>query len=333
MRAGLIAAALAAPFTITQSVRAGGVTFASTEAAVEQGLNAYRGGYLEIALPALRYAADKGSFLGRFLLATILADNNSVHTDHPTAYRLFREISTLASTIDPDDDPRAPYVARALIETAGYLRRGLPEIHLAVDAPRATQLLYSAASFFGDPDAQLELAKMLLTGEGGRKDPDLALHFLSTLSREGHPGALALFAELHWRGKHVPKDGVRALALAAMAVKRAASTDRIWIDEIYQSIYCSAGESQRRAAQPKVERWDRSFGAIESGLRSHQPNEWSALVPTRTCANGEVVPLLAQMREHRTPQTVTLPGERPHHGRPAAAAPLPAGVIGVDAKR
>lgn len=331
------AAVLAATISVggSGSALARDVTFASPQAALEQGVNAYRGGYLEIALPALRYAARHDEFLARFLLATILADNNNAFTDHPEAYKLFRDIAALSSRVDPDDDPRAPYVAHALVATSGYLRRGIPEARVGVDAARAAQLLHTAASFFGNHNAQLELAKMLLTGEGGRKDEKLALHFLSTLSRAGHPNALAFLADLRWRGRHVDKDEVLALALATAAVKRAAPTDRIWIDETYQAIYCSIDAGVRQRAEPQVNRWNRAFGAVMTGIlnRQRHASDMDELAPTRTCANGEPVPLLDEVRRQRSHRAGTLPGEPSTGPRVAVPTPPAAPLLDVDAKR
>ena len=69
-----------------------GVTFVSPEAALEQGINAYRGGYIEFAIPALRFAAGHGEFIAQYLLAAILSDNAGPHTNHAEAFRLLRQL-------------------------------------------------------------------------------------------------------------------------------------------------------------------------------------------------------------------------------------------------
>src|SRR5262245_9148882 len=65
---------------------AGGVKYASPQAAFEQGLGAYKAGYYEIAIPALEEAAAKGPELNRFFaefyLARIYSDNAGVLTNH-----------------------------------------------------------------------------------------------------------------------------------------------------------------------------------------------------------------------------------------------------------
>ena len=75
---------------------------------------------------------------------------------------LFQRIADEHADIDPDDLKRAPFVAKALTAVAIYVRDGLPEIALKPDEQRAVEYLRHAATFFNEPDAQFELAKMLI---------------------------------------------------------------------------------------------------------------------------------------------------------------------------
>src|SRR5262245_41958312 len=81
LTAALIAAAGAA-CAGEGAVRAGdAVSYASAQAAFEQGLGAYKAGYYEIAIPALEEAAARGAelnkFFAEFYLARIYSDNDS----------------------------------------------------------------------------------------------------------------------------------------------------------------------------------------------------------------------------------------------------------------
>lgn len=292
-----------------------GVTFVSPEAALEQGINAYRGGYVEFAIPALRFAATNGEFLAQYLLAAILSDNAGPHTDHGEAFRLLRQIVVNNVNVDPDDDPRAPYVSKALLSFGEYLLRGVPELKMSPDPAMALRYIEHAAKFFGNRDAQFVLAKMLIAGEGGRKDPALAFHFLSTLVQGGHAGAQAFLADQYWRGQHVAKDETRALALAELAVRGAAPTDYLWIDEVYQNIYCGMNEPRRKQARPLVQLWGQFF-ELGRGLRkADQDRAEIGFVPTRTCSDGKPVPLLEELRG---------PGNLPDGT--VTASPVPPGI-------
>jgi uncharacterized protein len=269
----------------------GSVKYASPQAAFEQGLGAYKSGYYEIAIPALEEAAAKGvelnKFFAEFYLARIYSDNTSAFADHAKAYILFQKFSDNNADVDPDDGQRAPFVAKALTSLAGYLRDGIKEIGVVPDTERAVDYLHHAATFFGDKDAQFELAKVYLGGVGTAEDVKRGMHYLSVLTEESYPGAQAYLADLLWRGRFVKKDERRALALIRMAVENAPEHERIWIEDIYQNIFCGASQGTRQQADGIVARWRKVFS------RPSPPGErmglGAELQPQRACGNGELV--------------------------------------------
>lgn len=263
------------------------VRFVSPQVALEQGIGAYQSGFYSIALPALTCAAESGEFLAQYFLARLYADSNSTMTDHRRAYQLFRAIvDEHAATIDVDDDARASYVGKALAAYAGYWLRGLPEVGLAPNPEQAAFFLQQAATFFRDPDAQFELAKLYLKGEGVPEDRRKALGWLTILTQEAHPGAQAFFAELLWRGKVVPRDERRALALITVAVENAPANERLWIEDTYQTIYCGISPSVRKQADGLIASFRHNYAPRVVGQGDRQGLGLSA---TRTCESGEVV--------------------------------------------
>jgi uncharacterized protein len=285
---GAFALLLALTCGFTGPASARDTTFASPAAALEQGIGAYKAGHYQIAVPALTFAADAGEFFGLYHLAQIYADNNSAYTDHGRAYKLFLRIVDENANADPDDDQRAPYVGKALTAVASYTRRGLPEIALSANAERAAKFFRDSATFFRDSDAQFELAKMHLKGEGVAQDRRQAFHWLSTLTQEGHAGAQAFLADLLWRGKDLPKDEKRALALIKVAVANAPERDRIWIEDIYQNIFCGASSGTRQDAEGLVAVWKRLY----SPRSAAEPGDHLGLgIAARTCGDGEPLPL------------------------------------------
>jgi hypothetical protein len=286
---GALAAALI--FASGAVLAGGSVKYASPQAAFEQGLGAYKSGYYEIAIPALEEAASKGAelnkFFAEFYLARIYSDNSSAVTDHAKAYLLFQKLADDNADADPDDGQRAPFVAKALTALAGYLRRGVKEIGVEPDPGRAVDYLHHAATFFGDKDAQFELAKVYLGGVGTPEDVKRGMHYLSVLTEEGYPGAQAFLADLLWRGRYVKKDERRALALIRMAVESAPEHERIWIEDVYQNIFCGTSQGTRKQADGIVAVWRKMFArptapADRMGLGG-------GLQPQRACGNGELV--------------------------------------------
>ena len=284
--AGIVALWFGLGLGLSAQAPARDVKFVSSEAALEQGLGAYKAGYYNLAVPALKFAADSGLFLGQYYLARIYADNESATTDHASAYKLYLRIVEEHANVDPDDDWRANYVGKSLTAVARYTLRGLPEIGLVPNIERAAKFLRDAATFFGDADAQFELARMYLKGEGVEVDRNLAFHWLSTLTQKGHAGAQAFLAELLWKGADLPRDERRALALITLAIANAPEADRLWIEDIYQNIFCGSSTGTRQQADGLVAVWKRHYSPRSGPEISERIVGSSA----RTCGNGEALP-------------------------------------------
>lgn len=276
---------------------AGDKQFRSREDALRQGMSAFNGGYYEIAVPALEFAAkDDGSpgsdekrLVAEYYLARIYADNSGSRTDHAKAYKILQQIANDYADTDPDDDQLAPFVGRAITALAGYVRVGLPEIGLKPDPERAAEYLHHASVIFNDEDAQFELAKLQLNSDGKDSDIARAKHWLSVLSTKGHASAQAFLADLLWRGKYMEADPVKALALITVAVKNAPPHERVWIEDIYQKIYCGTGEGVRQQATGVVAGW-----ADRYGRKAPERNDRYGLPPLaarvdRTCEDGAPV--------------------------------------------
>ncbi len=293
--------------------------FVSPEAALEQGINAYRGGFYQQALPALTYAAEKGNVRAKFQLAKLLSDNGTPLANHKRAYELYLDIvREHAANIDVDDDDRAPYVGKALTAVARYTYIGLSD-HVSANAALAAQYYQEAATFFNQPDAKFELAKLYLKGDGVPKDQRQAQIWLRALSQDGHSGAQAFLADLLWTGKDIEMDQKTALALIDVAVLNAPDSDRIWIEDIYQRIYCGAAQGVRKEAGDLVASYRRNYSPrVASDLAEPK---MSGPAPTRTCHNGEALP--RPQRESHAPNTNDAPRGN------AAVPPMQGGVVGV----
>jgi exopolysaccharide production negative regulator len=275
------------------------LTYASAQAAIERGLAAYQAGERDLAISALGQAASHGDasvkFAAEFYLARVYAENIAAGGDQTKAFVLFRKLADENLTVDPETSKRAPFVAKALIALAGYVRAGLKDIDLAANPRRANDYLHHAAVFFGDRDAQFELARIYLSGDSSGDDVRRGLHYLASLTEEGHAPAQALFGELFWRGRHVKKDERRALALLAIAAENAPSHERIWIDDTYATIFCATLPLAREEAGHLAARWRRMFAQPAVGPEAEAamgdgPGTRD-LVPERQCASGEQVAL------------------------------------------
>jgi hypothetical protein len=281
--------------------------YVSVQAAIEGGLGAYQEGQRDAAISALSEAAAHGDasekFVADFYLARIYSENIGGGADHTKAFVLFRKLADENVSVDPETSQRAPFVAKALIALAGYVRSGLKEIDLPADPGRAADYLHHAAVFFGDRDAQFELARAYLSGDASGDDVRRGLHYLSALTEASYAPAQALLGDLFWRGRYVKKDERRALALITIATEGAPAHERIWIEDVYATIFCASALTAREEAHELVARWRRLFTrpAREPSIRMELGTR--DLMPERHCANGEKVAL--------TPGVKTVPPAAP----------------------
>ncbi|WP_409560449.1 tetratricopeptide repeat protein [Hyphomicrobium sp. MC8b] len=339
---------------------AGTVVFRSSDDAMKQGISAFNGGYYELALPALEALEATKPQIAHFYEARIYADNEGAYTDHGKAFHLYKELADELQDVDPDDDDLAPIAAKSLTAVSMYLRDGIPSAGIQPDVEEANRDLQRAALTFNDEDAQFELAKVYLRGEGpdmtvtGYDDPASKIengrHWLSRLSQAGHPGAQAFLADLMWRGKFVQKNQAAALNLIDVAVANAPPSERVWIEDIYQNIFCNAGEGVRQQATGRVAEWHNRYGRSPDLQESRDGLDDLTVEPVRTCANGELVrpmSVLATDPKKPIPQpqmisTPTAPQPRrsslipagaasiqPASEAAAVAAPAPAPVVGL----
>ncbi|MEZ5843747.1 MAG: tetratricopeptide repeat protein [Hyphomicrobiaceae bacterium] len=270
----------------------GGVTFKSQKEAYNNGISAYLQGNYAVALPAFEYSAQNGWLPSKFYLAQIFADNAGPYTDHARAYNLYREIvETAANDTDPDDYHMARIVSQSIVALGRYTHSGLSKIGVKPDPIRAAELFNFAANRLNDSDAQYELAKMLLVGDGIAADAQLALHFISRLSQRGHTSAQASMAEIFAQGRFVDRNMVEALALIELALRNAPARDRFWIAEIYQRIFCGSSRDVQEQASGLVAGWQKKYG------KPSPPSRDSSLEidvnPRRECKDGVQVPSIA----------------------------------------
>jgi hypothetical protein len=297
--------------------------YAAGQQALEHGLGAYRIGDHDAALAALSSAAAQGDssirFMAQFYLARIYAMDTGPATDHTKAFVLYRKLADENLDVDPLTSQRAPFVAKALLALAAYVRAGVTAIDLAPNPRRAADYLHHAAVFFGDRDAQLELAKAYLATDNSKNDDvRRGLHYLAVLAEESHGPAQAMLADLFWRGRHVAKDDRRALALVTMAVENAPAQERIWIEEGYAGIFCGTNQIVRAEAGVLVARWRQTFVRPDGTVARTGAFE---LLPARQCASGEPV-ALASAR----PKVEAVAGSLMPEVRPAAVGASMAGA-------
>lgn len=213
------------------------------------GFNAYKRGEKTEAAEALRYAADKGHAGARWKLGRMYADGDGVPKNDYEAFKIFQDI-VADDQEDTATSPNAAYVASSVTALADYVRTGIPDTPVRSDLPQARQLYFHAASIFGDAQAQYQLGRMLLSGEGGRANPRQAARWLNLAAEKGNAQAQALLGHLLFDGEQIAinPEPARGLALLTMALRKAPPADQEWIRPMQEEAFSLASEGDRRTA-------------------------------------------------------------------------------------
>lgn len=206
------------------------------------GFSAYKSGHKGQAAEAYRYAAENGQIGATWKLARMYASGDGVTRDDYEAFKFFSEIA------DQDVEPGSPeesYVSDALVALAGYLKTGIPGSPVKANTVAAQEYYMRAAANYRNPDAQYEMGKMFLKGEGGVKSSvRQAGRWLQLAAEKGHAGAQATLGNLLFQSGKV----VRGLAMMTVALERAAPRDQGWIRGMQEEAFSLAAEADRRTA-------------------------------------------------------------------------------------
>nr|WP_274630643.1 tetratricopeptide repeat protein [Mesorhizobium shangrilense] len=210
-------------------------------AVFQRGFDAYKSGHKDEAVEAYRYAAENGQIGATWKLARMYAEGDGVKRNDYEAFKFFNEI--VAQDVEPGS-PEESYISDALVALGGYLKNGIPG---SVEPnPVAAQEFYMrAAANYRNAEAQYEMGKMFLKGEGGMKaSVRQAGRWLQLAAAKGHAGAQATLGNLLFESGKV----VRGLAMMTAALERASPHDQPWIRGMQEQAFALAGEADRRTA-------------------------------------------------------------------------------------
>ena len=206
------------------------------------GFSAYKSGHKDQAVEAYKYAAENGQIGATWKLARMYAEGDGVTRDDYAAFKFFSEI------VDQDVEPGSPeesYVSDALVALGDYLRKGIPGTPVEENDVAAQEYYMRAAANYRNPNAQFEIGRMFLKGEGGVKaSVKQAGRWLQLAAEKGHAGAQATLGNLLFQSGKV----VRGLAMMTAALQRAPAADQPWIRSMQEEAFAAAGEADRRTA-------------------------------------------------------------------------------------
>src|SRR6201992_2866031 len=184
-------------------------------------------------LTALQYAAEGGHPLAQWKLGRMYADGDGVARNDVMAFDYFQRIASQHA----EDNPSAPQsagVAHAFVALGRYYLRGIPNAKVKSDPERAREMLYYAASYFGNADAQYDLARLYLKGVVAAAPNELAvgLRCMGQAAKKAQHLAQAQLGEMLFNGDRTRPQRARGLMFLALACE-GATPDEAWIRESY----------------------------------------------------------------------------------------------------
>jgi TPR repeat protein len=204
------------------------------------------------SLTSLQYAAEGGHPIAQWKLGRMYADGNGVTQDDLRAFEYFSRIAN-AHAEDSPSAPQASVVADAFVALGRYYLNGIPNSKIKSDPERAREMFSYAASYFGNADAQYDLARLYLNGGASRDDFRYGARWLGLAAQKGQHQAQALLGQMLFNGDQLPRQAARGLMWLTLA--RDAAPDEIWIKESYNKAFAKASDDDRAMALQMLEHW------------------------------------------------------------------------------
>ncbi len=223
--------------------------FKSAQQALRAGIDDLRAGDAKSSVEALKYAAAGGQPLAQWKLGRMYAHGEGVPHDDVQAYQYFDQ---LIQNYNEDEPERRDIsaVSNAFVAVGVYCLNGIPNSDIKPDPERALEMFQYAATNFGDPDAQYNLARMYLDGSAGlTKNEMRAARWLALAAEKHHHPAQALLGHLLFAGEGgVPRQRARGLMWLTIAKSGAQGPQDNWMNDLYAKDFAAAGDDDRQIA-------------------------------------------------------------------------------------
>src|SRR5437899_9763312 len=179
----------------------------------------------DTSLTSLQYAAEGGHPVAQWKLGRMYADGDGVTQDDLRAFEYFSRIAN-AHAEDSPSAPQAAIVANAFVSLGRYYLNGIPNSKIKVDKERAREMFSYAASYFGNPDAQYDLARLYLkTPDASRDDFRYGARWLGLAAQKGQHQAQALLGQMLFNGDRLPPQRARGLMWIILASENASADE------------------------------------------------------------------------------------------------------------
>jgi TPR repeat protein len=214
------------------------------------------------SLSELQNAAEDGDPIAQWKLGRMYAEGNGVAQNDLLAFDYFSRIAkahfSRIAKAHGNDNPSAPepeIVANAYVALGRYYLTGIPNSKIMSDPARAREMFSYAASYFGNADAQYELARLFLKNDGNSRDDfRYGARWLGLAAQKCQHQAQALLGQMLFDGDRLPPQRARGLMWLTLACENA-GPEESWINESYNRAMAEASESDRAMALQMLEHW------------------------------------------------------------------------------
>jgi TPR repeat protein len=203
------------------------------------------------AVPALKLAAERGQDQALWLLGRMFAKGDGVPRDDYEAFKYYRKFADSNANTNPVG-ALSRYVADAFVQLGRYHLSGIPDSPVTPNPELAERMFTHAASYFGDPEAQYQLARLFLEGKG--QDPKRAVPWLVLAANKQHYEAQALLGRILFRGELGRSQRAAGLMWLIVAFD-GPGANVPWIAELHEDAFKQASDRERAQALSLLERW------------------------------------------------------------------------------
>jgi uncharacterized protein len=254
----LAGSALALDAELPADSRTPAELFPTIRDALRKGVQDLNAGDKAGAARALQYAAQGGNAAAQYKLGRMYALGDGVPHDDYKAFRYFAAIANGSKEETPEQSG-VGLVSKAYVALASYYLDGIKGSPIKPNPARAQEFFQYAATYHGDADAQYGLARMLLDGAAGTKDPLTAARWLGLAAEKGHTYAQAVLGRLLFTGDGVARQGPLGLRWLSSAKETADPVRDAWVIELYEKAFAASTEDERRLAERFSRRQQRSL--------------------------------------------------------------------------
>ena len=206
------------------------------------------------SMMALEYAAEGGHPVAQWKLGRMYADGDGVAQNDLRAFDYFSKIANQHAEDNPSA-PQAGIVANAFVALGRYYLSGIPNSKVKSDPERAREMFSYAASYFGNADAQYDLARLYFKSTGNSPESfRQGIRWLGLAAQKGQYQAQALLGQMLFNGDQMPPQRARGLMWLTLA-RDSAGAEEAWIKESYNRAIAKASESDRAMALQMIEHW------------------------------------------------------------------------------